>query len=81
MTLADLAAWIARSGASVHVSWRGGRFLVVAHADAHARGVDLTDPDLEAGLARATAALDEQGVGAPPSPRAKPLRKRTEVKP
>lgn len=45
-----LGAFVAQSQASLHISYRDGRFLVVGHRAKDHKCMDVTTPDLSAGL-------------------------------
>lgn len=50
LTLGEVAAWVQEEGASLHISARDGKFLIVAHCAADHRNTNLTSRDLEHGL-------------------------------
>lgn len=81
MTLGELAAWMRRTGTSVHLRASGDRFVVVAHRELGIAS-DATGKDLESLLAEVVRDLDGRSAIPPEDLRPAPgkLRKRSEAR-
>ena len=50
ITLRELARFLETSGASMHLRYGGGKFVVVVHHAARGSAFDCSDPELEAAV-------------------------------